>query len=471
VTLARYSFSVALVIPSAAALAVPAVTEASSASVVRKLATNNGVTVSFDAPAPRGAARLVRFPRNRITLARRADQRLVLRARGRRLLVPGRARRVRVRVRLDVLRSLIVVNAGAGHLRRNLRLKAERRVVFARALKRVTVTLRRAPTTAPPWQAAPGTTAAPTKPPVAGPNRLFAATSVWKQPLAADAPIDPASGTLVQTLRDTVVAKDAWIQWRGTSPLYIAPAGQPLVHVKLDTGSWGAKLQSAFEAVPIPSYAVPAPGDDAHMTIYQPATDRLWEFFGASKQADGWHARWGGAMTNTSRSPGYYNPDSWPGLSSTHWGATATSLPVIAGTMMASELKAGVIPHAIAVNIPWAKPNVYAWPAQRTDGKSTDPNAIPEGARFRLDPNLNIDALNLHPAVRAIAIAAQRYGMIVRDQTGQAVALFAENTSQFGTNPYDGATGIYGGTPSNLLMRTFPWDKLKALKMELHAAK
>ena len=70
---------------------------------------------------------------------------------------------------------------------------------------------------------------------------------------------------------------------------------------------------------------------------------------------------------------------------------------MIAGTMMISELKAGVIPHALAMNIPWAKPKTYSWPAQRTDGASTDPNAIPEGARFRLDPKLDVDALNLPP--------------------------------------------------------------------------
>jgi hypothetical protein len=71
--------------------------------------------------------------------------------------------------------------------------------------------------------------------------------------------------------------------------------------------------------------------------------------------------------------------------------------------------------------------------------------------------------------VRAIAIAAQRYGMIVRDQTGHAVGLFAENTSQFGTNPYDGATGIYSGIPNNMLMRAFPWDKLQVVKMDLRS--
>src|SRR5262245_24712797 len=95
--------------------------------------------------------------------------------------------------------------------------------------------------------------------------------------------------------------------------------------------------------------------------------------------------------------------------------------------MMISELESGVIPHALAMNIPDARARVYSLPAQRTDGGSTAANAIPEGARFRLDPNLNVDSLNLPPVTRAMAVAAQRYGIIVRDVTHHAISFFAEN--------------------------------------------
>jgi hypothetical protein len=43
--------------------------------------------------------------------------------------------------------------------------------------------------------------------------------------------------------------------------------------------------------------------------------------------------------------------------------------------------------------------------------------------------------------------------MIVRDQTGQSVGFFLENTAQYGTR----------------LPRSFPWDQLELLKMHLHA--
>jgi hypothetical protein len=301
---------------------------------------------------------------------------------------------------------------------------------------------------------------------------VFAPDSVWNAPLTADAALDPANGVLVQTLRDTVAHDIAaswgpWIERGGTSTLYVVPSGTPTVRVQLDPGSWKVALQQTMEAVPIPAGAVPAVGPDAHMTVWQPSTDRLWEFFKARKLADGWHAATGGAMSSASRSAGYYSTDSWPGLSQSWWGATATSLPVIAGTMTIAELRAGVVPHALALNIPYARPKVFSWPAQRTDGTSTDPNAIPEGARFRLDPALDIDNLNLPPVTRTMAKAAQRYGMIVRDQTGHAVSFFAENPAPTGTNPYTGTGGIFGGKTINQLTAAFPWEHLQLIKMRL----
>jgi hypothetical protein len=327
------------------------------------------------------------------------------------------------------------------------------------------------PTPVPTPTATPMPSPSPTPTPVAG--RLFAPTSVWNAPLLSGAPLDAASAELAKKLSDTVrdgflAGRSAWIQTNNTStPLYVVPAAQPNVRVTLDSGAWATSLQQAFQQVPIPPDAKPAAGSDAHMTIWQPSTNRLWEFFKASQQPDGWHASFGGAMSSVSTSPGYYDASAWPGLSNTSWGATATSLPVIGGTMRISELKAGVIPHALAMNIPWARPKAYSWPAQRTDGRSTDARAIPEGAHFRLDPTLDLSKLSLPPMTRMMAVAAQRYGMIVRDQTGWAVAVFGEDATPTGTNPYSGATGFYGGRTPDSLMKAFPWDRLQLLRMDL----
>jgi hypothetical protein len=465
-----------------------------------------GATVSVKSPA-RHVGTVLRFPRSRIALTQRSHGRLIVSAAGRRRTLRVRARRaLRLRVTVDRLARRVTAAIGPRGVRLRSAVRAGDRIVAGRHVALVSVDPVRPPRAAPtPIErpsvhpvapatptpkptatptptprptATPSPTATPTASPTPMPTGdvpvarrppLFAASSVWRQRLADDAELDPASDTLVKTLRDTVAQTQAWIGWRGTTPLYVVPASQPTVPVMLDNPTlwWRAPLQQAFTAVPIPANAIPAEGNDGHLTVWQPSTNKLWELFRARRLDDGWHAAWGGAMKNTSASPGYYNAESWPGLSDDHWGATATSLPVIAGTMLIDELNAGTIPHALALNIPWAKPNVYSWPAQRTDGRSTDPNAIPEGAHFRLDPQLDISKLNLPPVVRMMATAAQRYGIIVRDQTGSAVGFFAENTTQFGLNPYTATDGMYGGTPANVLLRSFPWESLKLVKMDL----
>jgi hypothetical protein len=309
----------------------------------------------------------------------------------------------------------------------------------------------------------------PATAPVASSPRLFAPTSVWNRPLADDEKLDPASTTLTNTFRDIVAADlkariGPWIQTTDSStPLYEVPANQPTTRVQLDRGAWATTLQAALARVPIPAGARPADGPDRHMTIWQPSTDRLWELWKAHRETDGWHADYGGAIRNVSDSPGYYTRESWPGALR-QWGASATSLPVIGGTMLIRELQAGTIPHALAVAVPAARAREYTWPAQRTDGTDSDPAAIPEGAHFRLDPSLDIDSLGLPPVTRMMAKAAQRYGMIVRDQTSHAIAFYAQDPGPGNDNPYP---ALFDGRYPIDLLASFPWGHLQLLRMDL----
>lgn len=303
--------------------------------------------------------------------------------------------------------------------------------------------------------------------------RLFAADSVWNEPLAADAEVDPASKSIVSGLvseidREKRLDIGPWItSTLASTPLYVVPRDQPRVRVTVDdTGVMGASaLQRAFAAVPIPPDAKPARGTDAHLTVWQPSTDSLWEFWKAHRAGDGWHAAWGGAMRDVAASPGYYGPSAWPGAT-TNWGATASSLPVIAGVMLLSELRAGRVDHALAVNIPYPRRDEFAWPAQRTDGDGP-PDALPEGARLRLDPRLDLDAYGLPRFTRIVAEAAQRYGMVVRDQTHHATSLFIEDWTQHGGSPLTGPDGLYEGSTPLELLSLFPWERLQLLKMHL----
>jgi hypothetical protein len=313
-------------------------------------------------------------------------------------------------------------------------------------------------------------TVTPPPPPVP----IFASTSVWNAPLTSTALLDPEGPALVQKLQDTVAQNFAartgpWIATNQSGiPLYRVPWNKPTVRVQLDTGAWGATLQTAFEAVPMPTDAKPGTGADGHMAIWQPGTDTYWEFFHMRKLADGWHADYGGAIKSVSHSGGVFTTNSWPGLSGTYWGATASSLPLAGGLMRIDELKAGVIPHALALAIPFARPKTWSYPAQRTDGSSPDTAGIPEGARFRIDPTLDLTKLVMPRMTRMMAVAAQRYGIVVTDQTGWAVGFRAEDNTPTGTDPYYGTGGLFGGLYPNDLLASFPWDHLQLMKMDLH---
>jgi hypothetical protein len=230
------------------------------------------------------------------------------------------------------------------------------------------------------------------------------------------------------------------------------------VPVTLDTsgGSADALARVLRTGVPIPPGAKPAVGSDGHMVVQQPATDTLWELWKAQQQNGVWHARWGGKMTKVSQNPGYYT-------SPTDWGGTGTSLSLLGGLIRISEVRAGRIDHALALAIPHAAAKAVAFPAQRTDGNDPSPTQIPEGTRFRLPASLNIDALKLPPMDRMIALAAQRYGIIVRDQSG-TVAFYGEDPTPTGANPYYGPHGFFGGTGPTQLLRSFPWRDLEVVR-------
>ena len=150
-----------------------------------------------------------------------------------------------------------------------------------------------------------------------------------------------------------------------------------------------------------------------------------------------------------------YNPGYFPAL----FGATGTGLPLLGGLIRASELRSGRIDHALALAIPKAKAGQFVWPAQRSDGWGTGPDAIPEGTRLRIDPRLDLSTLGLPPIGLAIARAAQRYGMVIRDQAG-AVTFYAEDPVTLKTNPY---WALHAGKYPNDILASFPWSHLQVV--------
>ena len=261
-----------------------------------------------------------------------------------------------------------------------------------------------------------------------------------------------------------------WINTTSYSiPVYTVPADQPTVPVQFE-GSGNAALAEAWSAVPLPPTAVPAVGHDGSLVVWQPSTNRLWEFHKLVHEADGWKGNWGGAMQNVSSNPGVYDgPEAWPGAE-TWWGMSASSLSLVGGLISLEDLEKGVINHALEMAIPNVRAGVFASPAQRSDGKTGGSLSLPEGAHLRLNPDLDLAALHLPRLTLMIAEAAQRYGIFVTDGSSD-VEIDAQDPTPTGTNPYIGPDGYFEGQHPDQLLASFPWSQLELLKMELHNQK
>lgn len=297
-------------------------------------------------------------------------------------------------------------------------------------------------------------------------DAVFAKTSFWYKPIPTTAPLHPNSANLVKEFlrQKTTYYNTVTINTRDyASPVYTAPAGARTVKVKQwdcqKKGYLDPNLASQWAAVPIPSYATPSKGTDAEMTIYQPSTRTLWEFWQTRKVSGQWQACWGGRMQNTATNNGVFP---------SYYGTTATSLPFIGGQITAEELKRGEIRHVMGISLVEIEHfNIVSWPANRSDGWNPGriPNRIPEGLRFRLDPRVNVDALPLTRVGKIVAKAAQKYGFVVWDRSG-AVSLRAQNAVSYTalgqSDPYP---ALFQGKANYSVLNGFPWEKIQFLPM------
>jgi hypothetical protein len=307
------------------------------------------------------------------------------------------------------------------------------------------------------------------------PFRFFASTSFWNVPLPSNAPLDPSSAavmndvdTELQRAKETGVGPKTTIQTTSYSvPLYTVPANQPTVSVALNSATSIPALAQAWAKVPLPPGAQPAAGSDGFLAVWQPSTNKLWEFWRLAQSTNGWSANFGGAMENVSSNAGAYGPEAWSGAKY-GWGASSCSLSLLGGLITLEDLERGEINHAVMLSVAKARARVYSSPAQRTDGASSDPLSLPEGAHLRIDPRLDLALLHLPRLTMMIAQAAQRYGMFVCLR-GANVAFYGQDPTPTGTNPYKGRSGYFEGRPPEEILASFPWNHVQLLKMELKA--
>jgi hypothetical protein len=304
----------------------------------------------------------------------------------------------------------------------------------------------------------------------AAPVRFFSPASPWNKAVPAGAPMDPSSRQLISNLTGEVKAEltsdeGPSISTRSYSvPIYTVGAAQPPVSVRLRSGFAAPALREAFGAVPLPENAVPAAGNDHHLVVWQPSTDRLWEFWHLVRSGGEWQAGWGGAIEDVSAASGFAGPSSWPGADSS-WGASGSGLSIVGGVITLEDLRAGRIEHALALSLPGIQKAEFAAPAVRTDGTSPSSLALQEGAHLRLKPSLDLESLNLPPLTLELARAAQTYGIFVRD-CAHNITFYAQDPIPTGTEPYKGLGGFFEGQYPARLLAFFPWKDLQVLKAE-----
>lgn len=253
----------------------------------------------------------------------------------------------------------------------------------------------------------------------------FKTTSPFYDSIPPDTNLDPNSSTMISSLEDQanqgfLIAVKEW-----TTTVFYADENTPTHDVKLTAG-WAPHKK--LKNVPIPDFAEPDPSGDGHMVIIDEANNCAYDFWQA-KYSNGWKASWGNAI-----------PLDSDGIFSQGMSARGSGFELLQGMIWPQELEAGEINHALIFSYDHTAAGGPVAPATESDGTTSDAWAIPEGALVRLDPNLDLNTLNLNSYEMTIAKCLQKYGMYCADDGG-GISLYAINPLSCKSNPYENFWG------------------------------
>jgi hypothetical protein len=233
----------------------------------------------------------------------------------------------------------------------------------------------------------------------------FPADNVWRADVSK-LPVHKSSAAYVASIGSgsPVHADFGSGMWDG------GPIGIPVTTVK--SGQPGVKVTFSYAAesdkvaYPIPANVKieggPTATGDRHVILHDPAGCKVYELFAASKSGSGWKAGSGAVFdlrSNKLRTPGWTSAD-------------AAGLSIFAGLVRYDEVAAGHIDHAIRVTVPRSQAK-YIWPARHQASDSSSASLPPMGLRLRLKASVNVSSLPKQ--ARIIAVAMQKYGIIVAD--------------------------------------------------------
>lgn len=277
-------------------------------------------------------------------------------------------------------------------------------------------------------------------------ERPFAESSPWRQEIPSDAQVDPDSEAMIAAVQQTPTLNANLAEYG--IPIYRADEGTQTHTVTCTRVNYGI-CPFAGWPVPIPDGAQSNTGSDGVLVSVAESDGIIFEFWRAAREGDAWTTEF--AAVNSLHGSG------WGGA------ATGSGASRLAGVIRVAEIAEGEIPHALALQSDNACPT-FRPPALKSDGMSTRADCIPEGARLQLDPELDLESLNLSPGELAVGRAMQRYGGYLMDVADTPMSVSFERDR-------DAVPGELGPTYSDAgfrwdydAMENIPWDKLRVLK-------
>jgi hypothetical protein len=289
-------------------------------------------------------------------------------------------------------------------------------------------------------------------------RRPYTTSSPWNARIPATVGVHPNSGPAVATIGGPITSDPG----QYTYPLYLVESSTPLRSVKLSglysdvTGT--ATSDDRLVRSSAPTVQVPArdefsaaAGTDGQIIIVNPATGDEWAFWQLKKDSAG----------NWTATNGYHYNVNWDGVpprdsSGRPFGSRGAGVTYYSGLIRPYEIQRGYIDHALAFAYNYASPN-WIYPASKSDGKSTDPNALPEGARLQLDPTMTETQLRnagCSSAAIVIAKAMQEYGMYVIDNSGSDKVMLEYSGT---ASPSWTSLAVGRSTPSCIPMSRVRW--------------
>ncbi len=231
----------------------------------------------------------------------------------------------------------------------------------------------------------------------------FPADNPWNQVIAA-LPVDPNSDRLLTSIGlGTGLHPDFGSDPADGIPYVVVPGTQPMVPVAFDYAD-----ESDPGPYPIPPDAPIEGGPDAagdgHVLVLDRDRWVLYELFAASPLPDGSWLAGSGAIFDLNSNA--LRPAGWT-------SADAAGLPIFPGLVRYDEaVGLGVIRHALRFTARRTRA-AYVAPARHLASRNPDPNLPPMGMRVRL--KASYDVRGFPPAVQAILVALQTYGMFLAD--------------------------------------------------------